>query len=59
MHHIAKINVKEIVNLFITSSISIYYIKLKSRLSVRPSDRHAGISAVSALIETVLARNES
>ena len=28
-------------------------------LSVCPSDRHAGISAVSASIETVLARNES
>ena len=33
----------------------IYYIKLKSRLSVRLSDRHAGISAVSASIETGLA----
>ena len=28
------------------SSILFYYIKLKSRLSVRPSDRHADISAV-------------
>ena len=32
--------------------------KLKSRLSVCPSDRHADISAVSAAIETGLARNE-
>ena len=41
----------------------VYYIKLKSRLSVRPSvclsDRHAGISAVSAWIEAGLARNGS
>ena len=36
-----------------------YYIKLKSRLSVCLSDRHAGISAMSASIETGLARNES
>ena len=36
-----------------------YYIKLKSRLSVCPSDRHADISAMCALIETKLARNES
>ena len=42
--------------------IIFYYIKLKSRLSVRPSVRpecHAGISPVSASIETGLARNES
>ena len=41
---------------------TIYYIKLKSRLSVRLSVRifwHADISIVSASIETGLARNES
>ena len=42
---------------------SVYYIKLKSRLSVRLSvclsDRHAGISAMSAWIEAGLARNGS
>ena len=37
----------------------VYYIKLKSRLSVRLSDRHADISVVSAAIEMGLARNES
>ena len=40
----------------------IYYIKLKSRLSVRPSVCtfwHADISAMSARIETRLAENES
>ena len=35
------------------------YIKLKSRLSVCPSDRPADISAVSAWIDVGLARNES
>ena len=32
---------------------------MKSRLSVRLSDRHAAISVVSALIETGLVRNKS
>ena len=35
------------------------YIKLKSRLSVRPHFWHADISVVSESIETGLARNES
>ena len=38
---------------------SLYYIKMKSRLSVCPSDRPADISAVSALINVGLVRNES
>ena len=37
----------------------IYYIKLKSRLSICLSDRHADISAMSAVIEMGLAWNES
>ena len=49
-----RLQVTELTNL-----LYIYYIKLKSRLSVRPSDRHADISAVSAIIEMGLARNES
>ena len=43
-------------------NIYIYYIKLKSHLSVCPSVLifwHADISVVSALIETRLARNQS
>ena len=47
------------IYIYIYIYISFYYIKLKSRLSVCPSDRHADISAVYASIETRLARNES
>ena len=53
---------KRIKNYAVLPYLSFYYIKLKSRLSVRLSVRifwHADISVVSASIETGLARNES
>ena len=53
-NYCAKFNTV-ITILYTYYSMSIYYIKLKSRLSVR----HADISAVSAAIEMGLARNES
>ena len=39
--------------------VHLYLLYKAEKPSVCPSDRHAGISAVSASIETGLARNES
>ena len=57
-HLVPYISCKQTAKLPVIASY-IYYIKLKSCLSVCLSDRHAGISAVSTWIEAGLAQNES